>query len=101
MSLPQPFALRRRGLALDSYSKPAYCLLKADRMLITPLVSRSGAASTDDAYVAICKKRNAQPKTEILMDGTAAHWIGKKGAKRIILYFHGKISVCALFEMSF
>ncbi|KAF5879742.1 putative alpha beta hydrolase fold protein [Botrytis fragariae] len=41
------------------------------------------------AYETVCKQRGVEPLSETLEDGTQAHWIGKKGAKKIILNFHG------------
>jgi len=45
--------------------------------------------NTDHAYETICKKRGVTPSSETLKDGTQAHWIGKKGAKKLMLNFHG------------
>ncbi|KAH7321944.1 prolyl oligopeptidase-like protein [Rhexocercosporidium sp. MPI-PUGE-AT-0058] len=44
---------------------------------------------TDDAYELVCKRRGQTPKSEILTDGTRAHWIGSSGAENIVLNFHG------------
>ncbi|KAH6698993.1 Alpha/Beta hydrolase protein [Leptodontidium sp. MPI-SDFR-AT-0119] len=44
---------------------------------------------TDDAYELVCKRRGQTPKSEILSDGTRAHWIGSSGAEKIVLNFHG------------
>ncbi|KAL2068405.1 hypothetical protein VTL71DRAFT_16503 [Oculimacula yallundae] len=44
---------------------------------------------TDDAYELICKRRGQIPKSEILSDGTRAHWIGDSNAEKLVLNFHG------------
>ncbi|KAH8598102.1 prolyl oligopeptidase-like protein [Bisporella sp. PMI_857] len=44
---------------------------------------------TDDAYLAACKKRGFSPKSEVLGDGTQAHWIGDSNADKLVLNFHG------------
>ncbi|KAI1000980.1 hypothetical protein K3495_g7217 [Podosphaera aphanis] len=44
---------------------------------------------TDKAYSIVCRKRGVTPKSEILDDGTVAHWIGDSQAKKVLLYFHG------------
>ncbi|KAK0116478.1 hypothetical protein ONS95_013492 [Cadophora gregata] len=44
---------------------------------------------TDDAYELVCKRRGQTPKSEILSDGTRAHWIGDSNAEKIVLNFHG------------
>ncbi|PQE12095.1 alpha beta hydrolase fold protein [Rutstroemia sp. NJR-2017a BVV2] len=46
--------------------------------------------STSQAYESVCKQRGFKPEFEILSDGTTrAFWIGKKGAKSLVLNFHG------------
>ncbi|KAH7393612.1 Alpha/Beta hydrolase protein [Cadophora sp. MPI-SDFR-AT-0126] len=44
---------------------------------------------TDDAYELVCKRRGQIPKSEILSDGTRAHWIGDSSAEKVVLDFHG------------
>ncbi|KAN0103265.1 prolyl oligopeptidase-like protein [Hyaloscypha variabilis] len=44
---------------------------------------------TDDAYAAVCKKRGVKPQSEILEDGTRAHWIGDPKAEKLVMNFHG------------
>lgn len=51
------------------------------------------AAPTDDAYLVACKKRGFTPNSEILEDGTRAHWIGSSKAEKLILNFHGSAPV--------
>jgi hypothetical protein len=63
---------------------------KEDRRL-TDLLSYL-AAPTDDAYLAACKKRGFTPNSEILEDGTRAHWIGSSKAEKLVLNFHGAAS---------
>jgi hypothetical protein len=52
--------------------------------------------NTDHAYVTICKKRGVNPSSETLKDGTQAHWIGKKDAKKLILNFHGSSALLSI-----
>jgi hypothetical protein len=49
------------------------------------------SAPTDDAYGIACKKRGVQPQSEILEDGTKAHWLGSSKAEKLILNFHGEL----------
>ncbi|KAG9245877.1 Alpha/Beta hydrolase protein [Calycina marina] len=44
---------------------------------------------TDDAYVIFCKKNKLVPNSEVLPDGTRAHWIGDRKADVLIMNFHG------------
>ena len=44
---------------------------------------------TDEAYEVACKTRGVKPSSEILEDGTRAHWIGNPKAEKLILNFHG------------
>lgn len=44
---------------------------------------------TDEAYEAACKDRGVKPQSEILEDGTRAHWIGNPQASHIVMNFHG------------
>lgn len=45
--------------------------------------------TTDESYLIACKKLNLKPESEILPDGTTAHWLGPKTASKIIVNFHG------------
>ncbi|KAK2628446.1 hypothetical protein QTJ16_001549 [Diplocarpon rosae] len=47
---------------------------------------------TDDAYAKVCKRRGQAPSSEILEDGTKAHWIGKKRAEKLVINFHGALA---------
>ncbi|KUJ19772.1 alpha/beta-hydrolase [Mollisia scopiformis] len=44
---------------------------------------------TDVAYTTFCKKHGLTPRSEVLEDGTRAHWIGEPGAEGLIVNFHG------------
>lgn len=41
-----------------------------------------------------CKKRLTKPNSEVLEDGTRAHWIGNSKAEKLILNFHGQSLFC-------
>lgn len=56
---------------------------------LTPNQNQYRAPHTDDIYAAYCKIHKLTPESEILQDGTRAHWIGPRNAKKIILYLHG------------
>jgi hypothetical protein len=47
------------------------------------------APPTDDSYLAFCKKAGVEPKSEVLEDGTRAHWIGDPKAEKVVVNFHG------------
>jgi hypothetical protein len=47
------------------------------------------APPTDDAYLTWCKNKGVTPNSEVLEDGTRAHWIGSSKASKLILNFHG------------
>lgn len=47
------------------------------------------APPTDDGYAQACKSRGQKPNSEILEDGTRAHWIGDPKAEKLIINFHG------------
>jgi len=44
---------------------------------------------TDVSYAAACKARGVKPQSEILEDGTRAHWIGDPKAEKLVMNFHG------------
>ncbi|KAL3427090.1 hypothetical protein PVAG01_00599 [Phlyctema vagabunda] len=44
---------------------------------------------TDTIYEQFCKEANIQPDSEVLEDGTKAHWLGDKNAEKLIINFHG------------
>jgi hypothetical protein len=44
---------------------------------------------TDVVYAAACKDRGVKPQSEILEDGTRAHWIGNPKAEKLVVNFHG------------
>ncbi|RDW70171.1 hypothetical protein BP5796_08568 [Coleophoma crateriformis] len=45
--------------------------------------------NTESVYEAACKARKVAPQSEVLEDGTKAHWIGDKKAEKLIINFHG------------
>ncbi|KAF7862936.1 uncharacterized protein EAF02_010485 [Botrytis sinoallii] len=81
---------RTRNAKRGSYKR--YVLLTAVRTMCRRMSPRQILyvnPNTDHAYQTVCKQRDVEPLSETLEDGTQAHWIGKKGAKKIILNFHG------------
>lgn len=45
--------------------------------------------STEETYLRLAGKRNFQPDSVVLSDGTKAHWLGPRKADKIIIFFHG------------
>jgi len=81
---------RRKETRPDSYYR--YVILTLVRTLswrLSPRQHHYLSPTTDDAYLATCKKRAIEPKSEILEDGTKAHWIGDSRAEKLIVNFHG------------
>ncbi|QSZ35846.1 hypothetical protein DSL72_006968 [Monilinia vaccinii-corymbosi] len=81
---------RTRSAPRGSYRK--YVLHTAVRTMCRRMSPRQllyAYPNTDHSYHTVCKKRGIEPLSETLEDGTQAHWIGKKGAKKIVLNFHG------------
>ena len=44
---------------------------------------------TDVVYAQMCQKHGLTPNSEVLEDGTQAHWIGPSSAEKVIINFHG------------
>ncbi|KFY05555.1 hypothetical protein V492_08452, partial [Pseudogymnoascus sp. VKM F-4246] len=66
-----------------------YTAVRALVDTLTPLQNHYRAPPTDEIYAAYCKSHKLTPDSEILQDGTRAHWMGPRNAKKIILYLHG------------
>ncbi|KAF2763518.1 alpha/beta-hydrolase [Pseudovirgaria hyperparasitica] len=45
--------------------------------------------TTDSAYETWCKKNAIVPRSDVLPDGTKAHWLGSKDADTVMLFFPG------------
>ncbi|KAF3482536.1 alpha/beta hydrolase fold protein [Arthroderma uncinatum] len=45
--------------------------------------------STAEAYQILAKKKRFTPETVQLEHGAQGHWIGKKDAKNVLIYYHG------------
>jgi hypothetical protein len=54
-----------------------------------------GTPPTDVVYAQLCKRHGLTPNSEVLEDGTQAHWIGPSSAEKVIINFHG--ICCALY----
>lgn len=48
---------------------------------------------TDSIYLQLASSKGFQPDSIVLSDGAKAHWMGRKSAKKILLYFHGLYSL--------
>lgn len=46
--------------------------------------------TTGATYLAECKAQNFEPDTITLPSGTKAHWLGKRKAQKLVIYYHGK-----------
>lgn len=44
---------------------------------------------TEANYLDFAKKERFQPDTLALDSGCKAHWLGNKGAEKVIVYYHG------------
>jgi len=51
--------------------------------------SRCLSPTTTQAYLNLAKSKKFHPETLVLADGCRAHWIGRRTAKKVILYCHG------------
>jgi len=81
-----------RSKSLKPSSTYKYVILTALRTLTRKASVRQQhylAEPTDDAYLKACKTWNFTPNSEVLEDGTRAHWIGDSKAEKLILNFHG------------
>ncbi|KAI9812883.1 MAG: hypothetical protein M1827_004401 [Pycnora praestabilis] len=45
--------------------------------------------TTEEQYLTLAKQKGFQPDTVRLQDGTKAHWVGNKGAEKVMVYCHG------------
>ena len=52
-------------------------------------MSRYTYPSFEDAYNAHCHAKSMDPLITILPEGNKAFWLGKKNAKKVLLYIHG------------
>jgi hypothetical protein len=50
-----------------------------------------GGASSTPTYLKYAKEHDFAPESITLPSGTQAHWLGSKSAKKVLVYFHGKI----------
>jgi acetyl esterase/lipase len=66
-----------------------YTAIRAFTSDFTPVQHLKNAPSSDAAYESYCKANNVTPDSEILVDGTRAHWLGPRTAKQVIIHFHG------------
>jgi acetyl esterase/lipase len=66
-----------------------YSAIRALTADFSPLQHQYRAPSTDAAYESFCASKSLKPDSEILQDGTKAHWIGPRTAKKLIIHFHG------------
>lgn len=47
--------------------------------------------STTPTYLKHCEQQKVVPDSVTLPSGTQAHWLGSRSAKKVLLYFHGKL----------
>ncbi|KAK3058525.1 hypothetical protein LTR09_000089 [Extremus antarcticus] len=85
-----------------------YAALRTNLSNISPGAEQWMNSTTEAEYLGLAKKQNFQPDTDVLGSGLKVHWIGKKTARKVLLYFHGGGYVLAasaghmqwLFELS-
>lgn len=67
-----------------------HCLLGPDQPnLANPIHQSLVSPPTDIIYAQLCERHGLALDSEILEDGTQAHWIGLSSAEKIIINFHG------------
>ncbi|KAI9732179.1 MAG: hypothetical protein M1834_004276 [Cirrosporium novae-zelandiae] len=56
---------------------------------------RATEPTTTEYCINFAKEKGFKPESEVLDDGTTAHWLGKTDAKYLIYYLHGGGFACA------
>lgn len=85
--LTRPFV---GGAKANTFFKDiAYAGLRTNLSNISPGAEQWMNSTTEAEYLSLAKKQNFQPDTDVLGSGLKVHWIGKKTASKILLYFHG------------
>lgn len=82
---------------LSSHAKPVdlfrdtiYTAMRAFLANINTVQEQWSQSTTEAEYLTWAKKqRDFQPDTEELESGLRVHWIGPRGAKYVLLFFHG------------
>lgn len=67
----------------------AFTAVRTNLNLISTAQEQWTNTTTGAQYKAYVKKAGLQPSTDVLHSGLNVHWLGNKGAKKVVLYFHG------------
>ena len=78
------------GAKATSYFKDVvFAALRTNLTLISVGTEQWMNPRTEDTYLQFTKKQGFQPDTDVLPSGLKLHWLGKKSAEKVLLYFHG------------
>ncbi|TKA52285.1 hypothetical protein B0A49_12486 [Cryomyces minteri] len=75
--------------ATTYFKDVAYAALRTQLARISLAQEHYMNPSTDENYLELAKSKGFQPDSIVLSDGSKGHWLGNKGAEKVIVYFHG------------
>lgn len=81
-----PFSKAR---ANTTFKDVVFAALRTNLSLMSPATEQFMIVPTEKAYLDFAKQNGFQPDTDVLASGLKVHWLGKKTAEKIFLYFHG------------
>ncbi|KDQ60393.1 hypothetical protein JAAARDRAFT_126265, partial [Jaapia argillacea MUCL 33604] len=87
IAITAPF--RGESGAPTYFKHVVYALIRGSGEVLSVRQIQYMLPSTDYAYTTWCKSNYIKPRTEVLADGTKAHWLGDKDSKNVLVYFHG------------
>lgn len=75
--------------ATSLFKDVLYAMLRKQLGIMTIKQEHYMSPTTEATYLEVAKKQGFQPDSIVLPSGCKAHWLGKKNAEKVILYFHG------------
>ncbi|KAL2357321.1 Alpha/Beta hydrolase protein [Cryomyces antarcticus] len=75
--------------ATTYFKDVAYAVLRTQLAHMSLAQEQYMNPSTDENYLELAKNKGFQPDSVVLSDGSKGHWLGNKGAEKVIVYFHG------------
>lgn len=75
--------------ANDLFKDVVYAALRTNLTNISPGAEQWVNKSTEAEYLTFAKSKGFQPDTDVLGSGLKVHWLGRKTAEKVLLYFHG------------
>lgn len=66
-----------------------FAALRTNLSYISPGGEQWMNSTTEAEYLTLAKSKSFQPDTDVLGSSLKVHWIGKKTASKVLLYFHG------------